>query len=327
MNSLVLSLVLAFSVGTMMPAQGFAENSDPEIEEQPPKSKNVQSGFVFWDGQYLPLPYTLTEGGNCIYLNGRLLGPFQHSEQQSLGTIADQLERGDALVVLPGPSPRFVSAVTASMIFENVLASPGEPVTIGSRDGWNPVGVSLDEWNQHFQHMEITAEFRDRAQSLIDWVNDVRSQADWCLWKQAMFAKCGYLLTVGAIVLVTLAVGQLLGSHRLLVSPEADSVDPKVIDGAFTGNLRLIVALAALDLVWTIGAASAGEMTEMNPIGRQLIQSPWALTLMKSASTLIAVAIFHSCRLHPLVRKANWWACTVYMLVGMRWIFLSGAMI
>lgn len=327
MNIHRMTLVLVLFWGTIVCAEDSTGQRVSLIEEQFAKSMTVSSGFVFWDGQYQPLPYKLTEAEGCISLNGRPLGPKQHSELESMRNVADRLNRGDSLVLLPGPSPRFVPTVTASMMFECILTSPGKPVTMINRSGWNPVGVSLDEWNQNFQNIVVTAEFRDRSQQLIAGVGEVRSQADWCVLTRSFFHQCGYLFTVTALVLVTLAVGQLLGSHRLLVSPESNLIDPKIIDWAFTGNLRLIVALAVLDLAWTIGAAGAGEMTELNPIGRRLIQSPWALTILKSTSTIIAVSIFHCCRLHPLVRKANWWACTVYMLVGMRWIFLSGAMI
>lgn len=327
MNPRLFALVLALYCGAMAHAQDSADHSGSLIEEQLPRSLTIHAGFVFWDGQYQPLPYTLAEYEGGISLNGRPLGEKLPPEQMTLVAISETLKRGDSLVVLPGPSPRFIPTGTASMMFENILAGPGEPISMSDRGGWNPVGVSLCEWNLHFQDMELTAEFRMRAEELIARVGETRSRNDWSQTVSYLFHQCGYVFTVTALVLVTFAVGQLLGSHRLLVSPEASSLDPKTIEWAFSVNLRLIVALAALDLVWTIGAASAGEMTELNPIGSHLIHSPWALAVMKSVSTLIAVSIFHSCRFHPLVRKANWWACTVYMLVGMRWVFLSGAMI
>lgn len=323
-----LALALVFAGSVFTHAYGVDQFEPANSGGQNPVPLTFETGFVFWDGQYQPPPYTLAWNDGVISINGRSIQTaVPQDDSLQFSDFADALRRGDTVVVLPGDSGRIIWAGTACMIFEKVLSAPGQPVSMENVKGWSPIGVSLDEWNLHFQNLKVTSEFRERAEELFRQVEQRESRADWSILVTGVFHRSGYLFTVTALVLVTLAVGQLLGSHRHLVPDEASSVDPKVADGAFMRNLKLIVALATLDLLWTIGAAAAGEMIELNPIGSRLIQSPWALTLLKLFCTLIAVTIFHGFRQHPLIRKANWWSCAMYMLVGMRWIFLSGAMI
>src|SRR5690606_27472157 len=49
--------------------------------------------------------------------------------------------------------------------------------------------------------------------------------------------------------------------------------------------LAMVVILSALDLVWTLLVSQAGQMNELNPIGKELLDDPWLLAMFKTGVT------------------------------------------
>lgn len=84
--------------------------------------------------------------------------------------------------------------------------------------------------------------------------------------------------------------------------------------------LLLVVALSILDLIWTILASQANQMTELNPMGREFIRNPALLGVFKFVMTGIGVGLLFALKQHRIAQTAAWWACMILTLLTMRWL-------
>lgn len=84
--------------------------------------------------------------------------------------------------------------------------------------------------------------------------------------------------------------------------------------------LGLMLGMSLVDLLWTLLADHAGVMTEINPLGAQLLHTPWQLALFKLAATIVSCSILFAWRHQPQIQQATWWMCLVCVLVMFRWI-------
>lgn len=86
------------------------------------------------------------------------------------------------------------------------------------------------------------------------------------------------------------------------------------------GLLIILWVLNIFDLAYTIPAHRTGHLHELNPIARDLLDSPWVLAGFKllavSASTVILVYL----RRLRLAELAAWFLCLVYVALAIRWL-------
>ena len=85
-------------------------------------------------------------------------------------------------------------------------------------------------------------------------------------------------------------------------------------------SLLLVAMLSMVDLIWTILASHTGAMRELNPLGRQWIDSPAQLVLFKFTVVSTAIGLLYWLHQRPIAQVASWWSCLVLALVTARWL-------
>ncbi|QDV23697.1 DUF5658 family protein [Aureliella helgolandensis] len=124
-----------------------------------------------------------------------------------------------------------------------------------------------------------------------------------------------YPLTILGMLLGVVALGHTLRWPAV--------VDRDAAENAMKIAIALMLGMSCLDLVWTILAAQAGEMTELNPFAAYFIHSPWALAGFKAVATLGACGILYAMRRNEKIQLATWWMCLVCVLLTFRWVVVD----
>jgi lysylphosphatidylglycerol synthetase-like protein (DUF2156 family) len=119
------------------------------------------------------------------------------------------------------------------------------------------------------------------------------------------------------MLLVVIAFGNLLSNEAPL---DIQSSESPVMDRRVKIFLMLIAAFSVLDLIWTLLASRANALTELNPIGSQLIHNPIGLLAFKTLVTVGVIGILFVLRGHRVAQRGAWWACLICTLVTVRWL-------
>ena len=136
-----------------------------------------------------------------------------------------------------------------------------------------------------------------------------------------------YPLTMFGMVMSVLSLGHLLQSAPRPKFEVVSDAWKSELAKATVYSLGLVIVLSALDLVWTVLASQAGQMTEINPIGNQLIESASLLSLFKALATLGSCALLFFLRHHPRAQLAAWWICLICTVLTFRWLVLHSMFI
>jgi hypothetical protein len=136
-----------------------------------------------------------------------------------------------------------------------------------------------------------------------------------------------YPLTILGMLVGVFALGYLLQwSARGLVSDDVASCAPQSVRSTWVG-LLLIIAMSAIDLIWTILSGSAGLMNELNPVASDLIHSPLHLLIFKVSATAFGVGLLYVARRRRQPQLATWWVCLVFVLLTFRWAVFNSLLI
>jgi hypothetical protein len=134
-----------------------------------------------------------------------------------------------------------------------------------------------------------------------------------------------YPLSVTGMLLVVAALGHLLRAHPG-TDGDAPVVRPEAIRATVI-SIALIAVFSLVDLVWTILAVQAGQMRELNPVGRLLIPDPRLLVAFKVSATLVGCGILYRLRRHSRARIAAWWLCLLCTVLLLRWVIFHSMFI
>ena len=301
-------------------------------------------GFLFLNGQYVPLPCDLALDGESLTINGVLVestppplpggdrpgGKMRRqrpgSEVRRLGTeIVQHLIGGEVVVLFPNQPVIAVPRGKPQYELLTTLLNDSEPVTPVSvtrqlRPGQQPA------WDAWLARFEPAGEFRQRARDLIALYDQRESEGISAIAANRRLNLFAYPLSVLGMVVTTLGMGHLL-SHRPPVgakSLETDASPPAL--RVLTYSLALVVVYSVLDLTWTILAHQAGQMLELNPLGSHLIENPLHLVAFKAGATGLAVGLLFVLRKYRRAQLAAWWVCLVCTLLTARWLTISPMM-
>jgi hypothetical protein len=132
-----------------------------------------------------------------------------------------------------------------------------------------------------------------------------------------------YPLSVFGMVLAVLASGHLLKS--VPTSDAKSSVEeprPHLVRFVIMAA-GLVFLMSSLDLAWTLLAAQAGQMRELNPLGQNLIDDPASLVAFKLSATLVSCGLLVALRRHHAAQLASWWLCLVCTMLTFRWLLFN----
>jgi len=132
-----------------------------------------------------------------------------------------------------------------------------------------------------------------------------------------------YPLTVAAMMIFVVSIGTLLSARP----QELVAVAHTEQDVSINRFLVLIAGMSVIDLIWTLLAHQANQISEVNPVGNVLLGDTMRTIVFKGLATAMAIGIFHRTRQNAFARKACWWVCLTLALLMARWVLVSGVSI
>ena len=172
-------------------------------------------------------------------------------------------------------------------------------------------------WKKFADGFECPQELRVRVDEVLEKERAVEERNLAEIAARKLLSSSSYLLTIFGMLLVVIAFGNLLSNEAPL---DIQSSESPVMDRRVKIFLMLIAAFSVLDLIWTLLASRANALTELNPIGSQLIHNPIGLLAFKTLVTVGVIGILFVLRGHRVAQRGAWWACLICTLVTVRWL-------
>jgi hypothetical protein len=293
--------------------------------------KKVTEGFLFVEDRYVSLPYRVGFDENNVFINDIPLDSvvlknlvteksLQNGRwlQQGFRRLYLHLTTGGT-VVLYGDAPVLLLANSESSNLLKTLIhnSALESLANTGLAGDIQLPGESSYWKRFADGFECPQELRIRVGEVLEKERAVEERNLAELAARKNLDSSSYPLTVFGMVLVVIAFGNLLSNEAPL---DIQSSESPVMDRRVKIFLMLIAAFSVLDLIWTLLASRANALTELNPIGSQLIHNPIGLLAFKTLVTVGVIGILFVLRGHRVAQRGAWWACLICTLVTVRWL-------
>ena len=344
--------IVIFTVGGLA-AIAIAEDPTPSDGRLvPPADVQVDCGYVFIDGKYLSPPYLIGAKDDAVTINGHSISApipsplggragFNPSRVPKPG-FASHPPGGTRHV--PNSSPSAQRRVVQRLNNGCMLVA-FEPERVVCLERKNAeillrLFVSLDVESREFAEFLSGVPDEQDRETLANWLVTYQPSADLLERANSMIqerhvvesanraqnaavrriSSFTYPSSLVGMVLAVLATGHLLTTRPTQSEEELSDGQRSKLNRAAVISVTLILFFSALDLTWTILAAQAGQMRELNPVGAKLIEDPFSLIVFKSITTLMSCGILLVLRQFHIARLASWWLCLACTIVAFRWL-------
>jgi hypothetical protein len=312
---------------------------------EPPTEAESKNGFLFINGEYIPPPYQLRLAENALTVNGHALEclppqrgyggyggrgfgsrPGEPSWRYMLSEVLTQL--GSDLVILCFKDQPYVvlDGGNSYELLKTMTMEHGRSVRQLTVREQLPDGFDKAVWDEWIESFDPPGDMLQRAAVLVNNFETAQRQAEADMRATKLLNQSAYPLAVGGMVLSVLAIGHLLGGRphaRQRLEGRDESLE---MIHSLNWSLLFVAAFSLLDLTWTVLAANAGQMQELNPIGSHLVENPRHLIGFKVGITLPSLALIWLLRKHKRAQAAAWWLCLVLTFVTLRWLMISPLM-
>ena len=293
--------------------------------------KKVTEGFLFVEDRYVSLPYRVGFDENNVFINDIPLDSvvlknlvteksLQNGRwlQQGFRRLYLHLTTGGT-VVLYGDAPVLLLANSESSNLLKTLIhnSALESLANTGLAGDIQLPGERSYWKRFADGFECPQELRVRVGEVMEKERAVEERNLAEIAARKLLSSSSYPLTIFGMLLVVIAFGNLLSNEAPL---DIQSSESPVMDRRVKIFLMLIAAFSVLDLIWTLLASRANALTELNPIGSQLIHNPIGLLAFKTLVTVGVIGILFVLRGHRVAQRGAWWACLICTLVTVRWL-------
>jgi hypothetical protein len=336
---------------------GPAVNGSGSVER-----RTIDSGYVFIDGQYLPPPYEIEETEEGVLINGLLVkadqfpqpsrpggpglqgvgfrgGPW-HASGRSFSPTGDSRRFAGGFFSLPRRVAHRLESEAAIIAFADrpllileagpmlqdlfrVLADRDPDSTaLNSVVGILPVEADRDQLADWLATYQPPAELAAHARSIIERAEAVAESNMEEIAAVRRIDRFAYPLTVAGMVLAVLASGHLLKTIPSREPRSSSESSPQLMRFVLI-SAALVFCLSSLDLIWTVLAADANQIRELNPLGNRLIDKPQTLVAFKLSATLVSCALLVALRRYPSAQVASWWLCLVCTMLTFRWLLFN----
>lgn len=307
------------------------------------------AGFVFLNGHYVVAPYIVEQNGTKLRINGQQidavsfdLSAYAEDEQyfdvhfvstrkrrpkavairQLASDILFAVDSRDVVVIAEHRPPLILDgAYEGAEFLETILNFDQRDVrraSIIDSQGWVN---SKSSWLEQAFRVDPTPEFVAHATDHLTRLRVIDDKNDTVIAASVWTDRLGYPLTVFAMVLVVVSFGHLMSNKPCIgAADDRRSGNDLSARQVVMRSLLLVALLSMVDLVWTILASHTGVMRELNPLGRQWIDSPLQLVLFKFTVVSAAVGLLYWLHQRPIAQVASWWSCLVLALVTARWL-------
>ena len=293
--------------------------------------KKVAEGFLFVEDRYVSLPYRVGFDENNVFINDVPLDSvvlknlvteksLQNGRwlQQGFRRLYLHLTTGGTLV-LYGDAPVLLLANTESSDLLKTLINNGALESLANTGLAGDIQLPGERsyWKRFADGFECPQELRVRVGEVLEKERAVEERNLAEIAARKLLSSSSYPLTIFGMLLVVIAFGNLLSNEAPL---DIQSSESPVMDRRVKIFLMLIAAFSVLDLIWTLLASRANALTELNPIGSQLIHNPIGLLAFKTLVTVGVIGILFVLRGHRVAQRGAWWACLICTLVTVRWL-------
>jgi hypothetical protein len=304
-----------------------AERSEPQTAEP----VGIDSGFVIFDGRYLPPPYMVRFEDGKTYINGFEMstarrGPFggrgygmrrmsQRPTVQGVERIEQHLRNNGMLACSPEARPLFAPVEQAVAILDILLADDLPDAKLQSLLRIIPPWSTRDNWALLVDTFDPPAELHSRVQALKQAMAEpdpleTRAERHWTFLSG--FTVTGFALAVWAL-------GTLLSCRPPLRRGWRGVNPSRVCCQQVVWLVVLIVVLNVYDLLCTLIANDAGGLWELNPFAQNLVDHTPMILTFKIALTIGAAMLLLLTRRHRLAQIGSWWAGVLYTVLIVRW--------
>ena len=242
--------------------------------------------------------------------------------QKTAEAVVSWLECGNAITVVFSGQPTAYFPMTAGGLeLLTALQSQGKDrASLDEVLKRLPSDVDSDIYLNWIAAYEASPTLDGLAAKYVDLIRDVESRNQSATAAVSRLRAMSYPMSVVGLLLSVFAFGHVVSNKPpSRFAPVSDELTPEIRE-MVNRCLLLVVALSLLDLIWTILASQANQMTELNPMGREFIQDPALLGVFKSVMTGIGVGLLFVLKQHRIAQTAAWWACMILTLLTMRWL-------
>jgi hypothetical protein len=326
----------------------------------PASSQDAQAapmpdGYIFINGRYVTPPYEIRLTRKAISINGEEFGadafdlskyesPRRDSpramrmgapimkgrtraESRPIQSTRSRLVRfsreldgatfGMLVVLYEHRAPLFLYPIRGGADLLKTLTGSGSK---DSARRWLSSESDRATWDHLVSEFQSTDGFTERATKDINRCEEAARAGDRIAQANLWGDRISYPLTVFAMAIVVLGFGHLLSNRPQLDESEAESADCSKRRRVVAKSLVIVALLSAVDLIWTMAAASSGSMRELNPLGSELIRNPSQLVLVKVTFTGVSIGILYWLHRLPFAQTASWWCCLLMTLLTARWV-------
>lgn len=349
------SAALAQARGNEPPRRGGDDRAPPR---RPEVDLLVDAGYVFIDRQYLAPPYKLSDRDGNLSINGVVVTrqrdkraePWPGSRGPDDGFRGERRpppgpgwsrpgpggfpgDRGarwlegvlklDGVVFAFREQPIVVADSGASVDLLKSLVGSDDAEALESFLATLPPQESQQEWKDWITGYSMPDSLRTRAVEVVEKSEEMSRKNEAAAAAVQRLHRFAYPLNVLGMVAGVLAVGHLLRSLPKKAHEPTGEQSLREHQRAAMLSAGLVALFSALDLVWTILAWQAGQMSELNPLGSRLIEDPLSLAMFKTGTTLVSCGLLVALRRHAQAQFAAWWLCLLCTILTFRWLVVN----
>lgn len=186
-----------------------------------------------------------------------------------------------------------------------------------------PPSADFEQWRTWLTSYQAQEPLVSNASYIVTQLETIEADNLATIVANRRLHDWAYPLTVFGMVMGVVSLGHLLKSPPKAPTLKVSDEERDLLIKASIFSLGLVVVLSLLDLVWTILAANAGQMHEVNPIGNHLIENPVLLSAFKIGATVMSCSILLMLRRHLRAQWAAWWLCLICTVLTFRWLVLN----
>jgi hypothetical protein len=291
----------------------------------------IHSGFVIFDGRYVPPPYAVKLQRGSVYINGQRVPqkrPGQFSRRpaniyqpnrgpQKRG--AAQVERHlrlDGLLICKQSGPTvYVSPDQAISVLEILSDNESGESKVQRLLNKNIRGITSNRWGSLIKTFAGTADLSDRLLAIRQHQaelgeDDTDYEIHW---------YTNSVLTFSGFILAVWALGTLISCRPPLLTNSRAKVLSKSSCRQVIWLVILIAVLNIYDLVCTLIASSMGSIWELNPFASPIMHQNSEIVLFKLGLTVGAVILLLVTRRNRLAQIGSWWGGVLYTVLILRW--------
>jgi hypothetical protein len=320
------------------PRREFGDGPPPFMREEdwPTEATVKGKGFLFIDGAYVAEPYEIRLADDKLTVNGRELtcfppprafggrgfGPGRSGElswRTAVRALRDDLVANSVVLSFAGQPYVMLNPQDSHDVLSSLVRQEGRSAKQLSENKQLPDGFDTKVWDEWIARYQPPDDLRQRAEKCVADYERTQERAEAEIRATQLLSRLNYPLTLASMILSVLAIGHLLGGRPHAGQPTRGVDDSPAMLRAHNWSLFFAAAFSAIDLTWTLAAANANQLHELNPIGSQWIEEPRHLAGFKISITFSALAILWLLRKHKRSQIAAWWICLVLTLLTIRW--------